>query len=169
MNLTTIFYDNLREGGTFGRAFRLWAEHMQSFGNPAGWAFMLFFGDPFIRFDIPNFECVIYTSLVGTKHEYKLYNKRIWRDKVFNKTTFGRFWVRFFYKTSPFIARLVVKSKTIRKLNRWFFLSILKFLEITPWNRKVKKFILEEERVKEVEITIPPIVECETCKKEKKS
>lgn len=169
MNFTTVMYDNLRNGGTFGRAFRLWCEYMASSEGsyPAGWAFNLFFGDPFIRFDLPNFKCVIYTSLIGTKQEYKLHIMRIWRDIIFNQNKIGRFFVSFFYKTSPFFSKIIVKSRILRKLNRWFFVSILKLFELTPWNRKVKKYIAEKEQAKKQKLATPRLTECKICKKGK--
>lgn len=164
MNHITVLYDNLREGGTFGRAFRLWAEHMNSFGDPAGWAFTLFFGDPFIRFDVPNYDCVIITSLLGTALELKLPIMRLWRNNVFMANTLGRSMVQFFYRMSPYFSMITMKSKLIRAVNRRLISGALRVLEATPLNKIVKVHMIRKTPAK-ISATAQRVPECESCKK----
>jgi len=163
MNNVTVFYDKLREGGTFGEAFRLWAEYMNSFGDPKGWAFMLFFGDPFIRFDVPNYDCVIITSLIGTLLESTLPIMRLWRDKVFRSNIWGRLIIRLFYCLSPYLSTMTIKSHLIRSVNRSIITKTLKMLELTPLNTIVKSYVVRKApRRREPDENVP---DCKTCKK----
>jgi len=164
MNNTTVFYDNLREGGTFGRAFRLWAEYMNSFGDPKGWAFILFFGDPFIRFDVPNYDCVIITSLLGTALESKLHSMHLWRDKVFKANAFGRSMVQFYYGLSPYLSMITMKSKLIRSANRKVILGALRVLEATPLNAIVKGYMISKTAAK-TSVSAQRVPDCESCKR----
>lgn len=139
MNHTVKFYDYLVEGGTFGRAFRLWAEYIHSFAaNPNGWAFNLFFGDPFIHFDIPDCKCMAYTSLVSSAHEYKLKELRLWRDIIFKRNSLGRSFINNYYRISRPISKLVIKFRYFKILSRRTLILILTCLKQTKWNRVVE-------------------------------
>lgn len=169
MNHTSVFYDYLHDGGTFGRAFRLWAEYIHSFGaRPEGWAFILFFGDPFIRFDIPNCQCVAYTSLVSSTFENKLKSLRIWRDEIFKKKPIGKSFVITYYGISPLFAKFIIKSKPIKSLSRWILIRILNILNHTKWNKIVdyNLKITAPKSPKKLSLSIP---ECKVCKESSNS
>lgn len=165
MNNTSVFYDYLHDGGTFGCAFKLWAEYMHSFGTPDGWAYIILFGDPFIHFNIPTYSCVIYIVFVGSIFEHKIKVLRMWRDKVITKKPFGKQLVRLYYRISPIFSKIVIKFNRIKALIRWFILQSLKYLEKTQWNQIVKYHMRIKAKKKIIKIPRLKPLECKSCKK----
>ena len=163
MNHTTEFYKHLHEGGTFGRAFRLWAEYMQSFGDPGGWAFILISGDPFIRFDVPNYNCVIYTSVVGTRLEPRLPILWSWKSKVLMSNALGRMAAWIFDLFNPCLSYITMMSKLIRSANRRLISALINIVELG----KAADVKCREEMKKPSEgfPTRLTVWECEKCKK----
>nr|MDO8115229.1 CFI-box-CTERM domain-containing protein [Candidatus Sigynarchaeota archaeon] len=125
MNFITVFYDTLVLGGTFGSAFKSWAEYMQSFGDPSAWAFTLIYGDPFIRFGVPNYNCVIYTSLMGTPLEPKISVLQRYRDTILKKRAMGELLVKTYYVLSPFASKMTMRFRPIRSINRAVLSAII--------------------------------------------
>lgn len=125
------FYDKLREGVTFGRAFLHWSVEQATNSWLHGGSNVLVFGDPFIRFGLQYYYCPIYTALEGTLLKPRLFTLRMWRDRVFLRTRIGRLTTRFYYQTGPALAVLAGKSKRFRTIIRWMVSLALRILDAT--------------------------------------
>lgn len=73
------FYDPLKEGGPFGKAFKLWMEQGVTEGAAASgitvgkWTTILLFGDPFIRFDVSTTPPLLYIWIIPLLLLFPLY------------------------------------------------------------------------------------------------
>lgn len=62
--------------------------------------------------------CFIATASYGTPIAYEINELRYWRDTKLSKNIYGKMFISTYYKVSPPIARLIVKSPKAKKLIR---------------------------------------------------
>lgn len=116
----TQFFDKLSEGGSFGNALISWMGDQILNNWPQGGNYMMLFGDPFIRFGIyqKTQNCIIRTSLEGTKQSMYLYRLNHFRNRYLSKSWIGRICIKNIYSMSSIFGNLAKKSSAIRFITR---------------------------------------------------
>lgn len=70
------------------------------------------------RYNTDEPGCFIATAVYGSNNSPEVKLLRLWRDAVLLKRYFGRIFVKFYYKVSPYIASVIEKNKLLKILFR---------------------------------------------------
>ena len=71
------------------------------------------------RYNTDEPGCFIATAVYGSNNSPEVKLLRLWRDAVLLKRYFGRIFVKFYYKVSPYIASVIEKNKLLKILFRY--------------------------------------------------
>lgn len=81
----------------------------------------------------PN-GCFIATAAYGTPFAYEIDELRNWRDTSLSKTSYGRAFIKNYYKYSPSIADYISEKKNLKKVVRTLLKPLIQYAKFT--NRK---------------------------------